>query len=84
MLSKTILTSANPKDFLNCVPEKIISCDLVPLKVLTLCSPNTQRIASTILLFPDPLGPITIFIPSLISISVFSANDLNPIHIYFF
>ena len=78
MLSITIDTSANPNDFLACVPAKMMSSDFAPLKDFILCSPNTQRIASDILLFPEPFGPITVVIPGLNSNTVLSAKDLNP------
>ena len=77
-LSITIDASAKPKDFLFCVPAKIISSDLAPLKDFILCSPKTHLILSDILLFPDPFGPITDVIPGLNSKIVLSANDLNP------
>jgi len=43
-----------------------------------LCSPSTHLIASEILLFPDPFGPITLVIPGISSNIVLSAKDLNP------
>ena len=78
VLSITIDTSANPSDFLACVPANIISSDFAPLNDLILCSPSTHLIASDILLFPEPFGPITVVIPSLNSSTVLSANDLKP------
>ena len=78
VLSKIKEASANPKDFLLCVPAKITSSVLAPLRDFMLCSPNTQRIASEILLFPDPFGPITDVIPGINSNMVLSAKDLNP------
>ena len=77
-LSNTNDTSANPNDFLFCVPANIMSNDFEHLNALLLCSPNTHLIASDMLLFPDPLGPITVVIPCFSSITVLSANDLNP------
>ena len=56
-LSNIKEASAKPRDFLFCVPANIISSDFEPLKDFILCSPNTQRIESDILLFPDPFGP---------------------------
>lgn len=50
----------------------------VPLSDLTDCSPNTQRTASTILLFPEPFGPTIAVIPDFISKSILSAKDLKP------
>src|SRR3989338_3325471 len=40
--------------------------------------PNTKQIASEILDFPDPFGPIITLIPLSNGISVFLANDLKP------
>ena len=60
-------------------PLKITSLiEPVPRKVLTDCSPKTHLTASKILLFPEPFGPTIQVIPSLISNSILSANDLNP------
>ena len=84
MLSIIIETSAKPKDFLLSVPANIISSDLEPLNDFMLCSPKTQRMASEILLFPEPLGPITEVIPGINSSVVLSANDLNPCNSIFF
>jgi hypothetical protein len=42
------------------------------------CSPMAQRRASTILDFPQPLGPTMAVIPGLSSMTVFSTKDLNP------
>ena len=78
LLSITIFTSAKPKDFLFCVPAKIMSSDLEPLSDFILCSPRTHLMASEILLFPEPFGPITAVIPFLNSNTVLSAKDLNP------
>ena len=77
-LSITIEASAKPKDFLLCVPAKIMSSDLLPLKDFILCSPRTHLILSEILLLPDPFGPITVVIPGINSNTVLSAKDLNP------
>ena len=78
LLSITIFTSAKPKDFLFCVPAKIMSSDLEPLSDFILCSPRTHLMASEILLFPEPFGPITAVIPFSNSNTVLSAKDLNP------
>ena len=77
-LSITIDASANPKDFLFCVPAKITSSAFAPLRDFILCSPSTHLILSEILLLPDPFGPITAVIPGLNSKTVLSAKDLNP------
>ena len=78
LLSNTKDASANPKDFLFCVPANITSKDFAPLRDFILCSPSTHLIASDILLFPEPLGPIAVVIPGLSSNIVLSAKDLNP------
>ena len=77
-LSKTRVTSATPKARRLLVPEKIISSILLPRRYLALCSPNTQRTASDILLLPEPLGPTTAVMPAPNSRAVRSAKDLNP------
>ena len=60
-------------------PENITSLiKASPRSDLTDCSPKTKRIASTILLLPDPLGP-TIQVISLSKFKlILSANDLKP------
>ena len=58
--------------------EVITSDMLEPRRLLADCSPNTQRIASATLLLPQPFGPTIAVIPSVKSIGVLSANDLNP------
>ena len=52
-------TSAIPRDFRPSVPLKITSSIREPLSASALCSPNTQRMASTTFVFPQPLGPTT-------------------------
>src|SRR5690606_36474954 len=54
------------------------SSSLVPRSKRALCSPNTQRMASAILLLPLPLGPTTAATPGGSSRVVRPANDLNP------
>jgi hypothetical protein len=54
---KTIVAEAMLARGLSSEPVKIISSVLRPRKTLYACSPNTQRNASAILDFPDPLGP---------------------------
>ncbi len=60
------------------VPPKITSSIFAPRSVFALCSPSTQRTASDILDLPLPLGPTTPVMPVSNTISVRSANDLNP------
>ena len=78
VLSKTKDTSQYESFFLFSVPAKITSCILLPRKALLDCSPNTQRIASLTLLFPQPFGPTIAVIPPSKLILVKSANDLKP------
>ena len=65
-------------------PAKMISGIFPPRKLFTDCSPSTQRIASVILLFPEPLGPTTAVTLFSKSITVRSAKDLNPAISIFF
>src|SRR3989338_2489805 len=76
-LEKLRLTSANPKAAFLSVPLKITSSMDEPRNSLTLCSPNTQRIASKILLFPQPFGPTIAVMPGSKLRTVRSANDLK-------
>ena len=60
------------------VPPKMTSCILPPRRVLELCSPITQRMASEIFDFPEPFGP-TMAVISFSNVSrVFSGKDLKP------
>ena len=79
VLSKVRLTSAKPLAPRVFEPLKIRLSRFSLLKLLILCSPITQRMASTILLFPHPLGPITPVIPSSKLMIVLSAKLLNPL-----
>ncbi len=49
--------SANPNDFLFWVPANMMSKDFAPLNDFILCSPSIHRMASDMLLFPEPFGP---------------------------
>ena len=49
-----------------------------PRRLLALCSPSTQRTASTMLLLPLPFGPTTAVIPVEKSNCVLSAKLLKP------
>ena len=71
-------TSAIFRGAFPCVPEKITSSMDLPRSCLTLCSPMTQRRASTMLLLPQPLGPTTAEIPVGNSMAAFSGKDLKP------
>src|SRR5205823_6443558 len=52
-----IRTSAAAVALRASLPAKITSCMCSPRSVFALCSPRTHVIASTTLLFPQPLGP---------------------------
>ena len=60
------------------VPDAFINPVFRYKSDLTLCSPRTHNMASTTLLLPLPLGPITAVIPSSNSNTVLSAKDLKP------
>ena len=78
VFSKVSDTSAMPDALRVREPLKIRSSRLSDRKALILCSPITQRIASTIFDLPQPFGP-TIPVIGLSSIIwVLSAKDLNP------
>ena len=65
-------------DAFEALPLNIRSFNADPRKLLDEFSPITHFIASTILDFPDPLGPIIPLRPLFIVIVVSSENDLNP------
>src|ERR1700687_3346739 len=54
------------------------SSTLLPRSRVGACSPRTQRMASTTLDLPHPLGPTTAVIPGEKPIVVESRNDLKP------
>src|SRR4029079_8773144 len=65
--------------------EKMMSVAFSPRNIFVFCSPMTQRTASMILLFPEPLGPINPVMWSFCKVRVtLSAKDLNPLTIIFF
>ena len=71
-------TCAKPIGERTSVPPKMTSSILLPRRALVRCSPMTQRIASEMLDFPDPLGP-TMAVMSFSKVRrVLSAKDLNP------
>ena len=83
-LTRVRETSAMFSGDLPMAPEKITSSIALPRSCLTLCSPMTQRKASTILLLPHPLGPTTAQMPGGKAMVAFSGNDLNPMISSFF
>src|SRR5689334_18322243 len=75
---KVIDTSAMPTAARESVPLKMTSAISPPRRALADCSPSTQRIASEILDFPQPLGPTIAVTPGRKFRAVLSAKDLKP------
>ena len=71
-------TSAIPDPVRVREPLNMRSSRLSDLKDLILCSPITQRMASTIFDLPQPFGPTMPVIGLSNMIWVLSAKDLNP------
>ena len=59
-------------------PLKITSAISLPRRLLTLCSPSTHLMASTMFDLPEPFGPTTTVIPWGNSNRVLSAKLLKP------
>jgi hypothetical protein len=72
-------TSAIPTGAASSEPLKITSSIFFPRSVLIRCSPMTQRIASAMLLLPQPFGPTMPLIPGENSTTTFSMKDLKPV-----
>ena len=71
-------TSQTPSGFVPSAPLKITS-SIFPLRsTLYFCSPNTHRMASTILVLPQPFGPTTVVIPWPSFMTSLLAKDLKP------
>ena len=77
-LERTSDTSVKFRDGRPFAPPNMTSSMSLPRSCLALCSPKTQRIASTMLLFPQPLGPTTAQIPVEKVTVALSTKDLNP------
>lgn len=60
------------------MPPKTTSSIRLPRRLRVDCSPSTQRMASTRLDLPEPLGPTIAVIPLLKSSRVLSGKDLKP------
>src|SRR5260221_5186277 len=60
------------------LPWKITSCICSPRRLFALCSPSTQVMASTTLLFPQPLGPTMAVTPVSNASSDRSGKLLKP------
>src|SRR5262249_38809287 len=79
VLSNVMVTSAMPRLRRDDEPLKITSVISPPRRLRALCSPSTQRTASTMLLLPEPLGPTMPVLPAAKSNVVLSAKDLKPV-----
>lgn len=79
VFSKVSATSANPLPLRVLEPLKIRSSRLSERSVLILCSPITQRMASTIFDLPQPFGPTIPVIWLSRLMTVRSAKLLNPL-----
>ena len=78
-LSTVRFTAAKPMAPRCWVPPKITSSILpAPRSCFELVSPSTQRMASEILLLPEPLGPTTAVMPWPILTLVRSGKLLKP------
>src|SRR5574341_93238 len=80
LLSIIRLTSAKLPEFLELLPVKMTDSIRSPRRDLALCSPKTQRMESTRLLLPQPLGPTMEVMPELKFKAVLLGKDLNPIN----
>src|SRR6478609_8217135 len=78
VLSKVSVTSARPFGPRDSEPLKITSSMFLPRRCFGLCSPRTQRIASTMFDLPQPFGPTTPVTPEGKSRTVRWGKDLNP------
>src|SRR5690606_1774563 len=78
-LSKVNETSAIPVGWRVSLPLKITSCMWLPRSALALCSPRHHRMASRMLLLPQPFGPTMEVMPFSSLTTVRSAKDLKPV-----
>ena len=72
------LTSAMPSGWRDWLPAKMTSSMDAPRRLLALCSPSTQEMASEMLLLPQPLGPTMPVTPPWNDSSCLSQKDLKP------
>src|ERR1700759_5640161 len=79
VLSKVNETSARLAGLRLFDPLKITLSIFSERSIRVLCSPNTQRIASTTFDFPQPLGPTIAVTPSLKLMVILSPKLLNPL-----
>ncbi|MNY00034.1 hypothetical protein D3C86_1325130 [compost metagenome] len=78
LLSNVSDTSAKFAALRFFVPLKMIFSIFSERSIRVLCSPKTQRIASTTFDFPQPLGPTIAVTPSLKLMVILSPKLLNP------
>ena len=76
LLSKTSVAWAMPARGRSSLPAKIMSSVRLPRSKPNDCSPNTQRMLSTMLDLPEPFGPTMAEMPSVNVNSVLDANVL--------
>jgi len=76
--SMTSVTSAMLTGCASSLPLKMTSSIFLPRRSDTRCSPMTHRMASMMLLFPQPFGPTMPLMPEEKSMTVLSRKDLNP------
>src|SRR5436190_13387280 len=79
VFSKVRFTSARPLALRVLEPLKTSASRFSLRRWLIFCSPITQRMLSTILLLPQPLGPIMPVMPSSNLTTVLSAKLLKPL-----
>src|SRR5262249_22765677 len=72
------VASAIPRGFRASEPLKMTSSMVAPRRLLALCSPSTQVMASERLLLPQPLGPTIAVTPPANSTATGSTKDLKP------
>src|SRR5262249_36355846 len=72
-------TSASPSGPCSALPAKMTSSIAPPRRCFGLCSPRTQRMASTTFDFPQPFGPTIAVTPAGSSSTVRALDDLKPI-----
>ena len=77
-VSSTRETSAMPRGLRSDEPLKITSSMVSPRRLLALCSPRTQVMASERFDLPHPFGPTMAVMPPANWRSVGSTKDLNP------
>ena len=77
VLSKTRDTLVKSAGFLVFPPSNMRSVSLPARMALELLGPRTNRIASAMLDFPEPFGPVTAMYPSMRGMVIFPPKDLK-------